>query len=98
MWTDPGSESLFTNRKFGFDSDPRLLDLELLILELFHFVHVYPSQTLIGSLRNGDGDGDGNEIGKKSNRFRQAKQQLCTCITIFVLFSAVVARLQRETA
>ena len=28
---------LFTNWKFGFDSDPRLLDLTLLVLELFHF-------------------------------------------------------------
>ena len=30
-----------TNRKFGFDSDPRLHDLKLLVLELFHFVHVF---------------------------------------------------------
>ena len=35
----------------------------------------------IGSLRN-----DGNENGKKSSRFRQAKQQLCTCITLFCTF------------
>ena len=35
---------------------------------------------------------------QKSNRFRRAKQQLCTCITLFVHFSVVVARLQRETA
>ena len=28
---------LFTNWKFGFDSDPRLHDLTLLVLELFHF-------------------------------------------------------------
>ena len=38
----------------------------------------------IGSLRNDDDDG--NENGKKSNRFRQAKQQLCTCITLFCTF------------
>ena len=38
---------------------------------------------IIGSLRNDDDDdGDGNESGKKSNRFRQAKQRLCTCITL----------------
>ena len=30
-------DGLFTNWKFGFDSDPRLLDLKLLALELFHF-------------------------------------------------------------
>jgi len=53
---------------------------------------------LKGSLRNYDGDGNGNENDKKSNKFRQVKQQLCTCITLFVRFSAVVARLQRETA
>ena len=31
-------DGLFTNWKFGFDSDPRLHDLKLLVLELFHFV------------------------------------------------------------
>ena len=35
---------------------------------------------------------------QKRNRFRQAKQQLCTCIALFLHFPAVVARLQRETA
>ena len=29
-------------------------------------------------------DGDGNEDRKKSNRFRLAKRQLCTCITFFL--------------
>ena len=38
----------------------------------------------IGSLRNDD---DGNENSKKSNRFRQAKQQLCTCVTLFLYIS-----------
>ena len=33
---------------------------------------------------------------QKSNRFRSAKQQLCTCITLFVNFFAVTARLRRE--
>ena len=33
---------------------------------------------------------------QKSNRFTLAKQQLCTCITLFVHFSAVTERLQRE--
>ena len=28
-------------------------------------------------------DRDGNENGKKSNTFRLAKQELCTCITLF---------------
>ena len=31
-------------------------------------------------------DGDGNENGKKNNRFKLAKQQLCTCITLFCTF------------
>ena len=31
-------DGLFANWKFGFDSDPRLHDLQLLVLELFHFV------------------------------------------------------------
>ena len=35
---------------------------------------------------------------QQSYRFRQTKQQLRTFITLFVHFSAVVARLQRETA
>ena len=31
-------DGLFNNWKFGFDSVPRLLDLKLLVLELFPFV------------------------------------------------------------
>ena len=31
-------DGLFTHWKFGFDSDPRLHDLKLLVLELFYFV------------------------------------------------------------
>ena len=42
------------------------------------------STALIGTLRNVDANV--NEIGKKSNRFRLAKQQLCTCITLFCSF------------
>ena len=33
---------------------------------------------------------------QKSNRFRLAKQQLCTRITLFVYFFAVTVRLRRE--
>ena len=36
MWTDPGC--LFTNWRLGFVYDPRLHDLQLLVLELVHFV------------------------------------------------------------
>ena len=39
---------------------------------------------ILGSLSNDDGDD--NENGKKSNRFRLAKQQLYTCITVFCTF------------
>ena len=39
---------------------------------------------ILGSLSKHDGDS--NENGKKSNGFRQAKQQLCTCITFFGTF------------
>ena len=35
---------------------------------------------------------------QKRNRFISAKQQLCTCILLFVHFLAVVIRLQRESA
>ena len=47
---------------------------------------------------NGDGNenGYGNENGKKSNGLGLAKQQLCTCTTLFVHFLAVTARLRRE--
>ena len=38
---------------------------------------------IIRSLSNGDGDG--NEDRKKSNRIRLAKQQLCTCITLLYI-------------
>ena len=39
----------------------------------------------IGSLSNDDGDG--NEDGEKSYWFRLEKQQLCTCITLFLHIS-----------
>ena len=35
---------------------------------------------------------------QKANRLRLTKWQLCTCITLFVHFFAVVTRLQRESA
>ena len=42
---------------------------------------------VLGSLSNDDGDGPtAARTEKKSNRFRLAKQQLCTCITLFVHF------------
>ena len=34
-------DGLLTDWKFGFDSDPRLHDLKLLVLELFHFVLLF---------------------------------------------------------
>ena len=39
---------------------------------------------ILGSLSNEDADG--NENGKKAMLFRLAKQQLCTCITLFCTF------------
>ena len=41
-------------------------------------------------------DGDSNRSGKKSNRLRLAKQQLCTCSVLFVYF--LPSGLQRENA
>ena len=32
---------LYTNREFGFDTDPRFHDLKLLVLELLHFVFYF---------------------------------------------------------
>ena len=54
------------------------------------------TEASLKSLSNEDGDGDGNENGKKSNGLGLAKQQLCTCTTLFVHFLAVTARLRRE--
>ena len=53
----------------------------------------------IESLRNDDDD-DGNENGKKSNRFNLDKQNnnFARASRFFVHFSAVVLRTQRETA
>ena len=50
----------------------------------------------IGSLNNYEGDG--NEDGKKAVGLNKKKQQLCTCVTLFVHFFAVAVRLQRESA
>ena len=45
----------------------------------------WPTRRFIsGNLSNDDSDG--NKNGKKSNRFRLAKQQLFTCITLFCTF------------
>ena len=46
---------------------------------------------LIGSLSNNDDDVDEN---RKSNRFSLAKQQLYTCITLFVHFFEPLPSLQ----
>ena len=46
--------------------------------------NVVRRRVVIGNSSNDDGDGIEN--GKKINRFRLAKQQLCTCITLFCTF------------
>ena len=48
------------------------------------FTPVTSAQGPEGSLSNDDGDS--NENGKKRNRFRLAKQQLCTYSTFFCTF------------
>ena len=49
----------------------------------------YPTENLyaieIGNLSNDDGDGDGNENGKKGNRFVLAKQQLARASHVFYI-------------
>ena len=53
----------------------------------------YVHRMIIGSLSNEDGEG--NENGKKTNRFAQ----FCMCITLFLhFFQALTARLRRETS
>ena len=52
----------------------------------------------IESLRNDDGDGDGNENGKKAIGLDKQNNNFARASRFFVHFSAVVARLQRETA
>ena len=52
------------------------------------FLCVFEAEMLVlilGSLSNEDADG--NESGKKAMLFRFAKQQLCTCITLFLYIS-----------
>ena len=53
---------------------------------------------LIGSLSNDDGDGDGNENGKKAIGFDQQNNNFAPASRFFVHFFAVTARLLRETA
>ena len=59
----------------------------------------YPTENLyaieIGNLSNDEGDG--NENGKKGNRFVLAKQQLARA-SRFLHFCAVFERLRRETS
>ena len=59
------------------------------------------SHSGLKGLSNDDGDGDGNENGKKSNGFRLAKQQFCTCIMLFCTFLSrrcTTTVVQRESA
>ena len=51
---------------------------------------------IIGSLSNDNGNVNENGKKKKGNRFRLPKQQLCSCVTLFVHFFAVPARLRRR--
>ena len=50
---------------------------------------------MLGSSSNGDGDG--NENGKKSNRFILAKEQLCTCSTLIGYFTFYEGRERKAT-
>ena len=52
--------------------------------KLFILSSSFSRTVIVGSLSNDDGDA--NENCKKNNRFRLAKQQLCTCITLFCTF------------
>ena len=54
------------------------------------------SGVTVNFLLNRDDDGDGNENGKKSNRFRLAKQHLHQAF--LYIFFALAAGLQRESA
>ena len=82
-------DAVFSLKKFGSgnvglqDPPPR----SLTDLDYFHtfFSDFYKNekqkQSSLGSLSLlSNDDGDGNEKGKKSNRFRLAKQQLCTLL------------------
>ena len=67
----------------------RLLHFALKILfhfasMLLHFAGIITFCGVTGSLKNDDGNGDEN--GQKSNTFRLAEQQPCTCITSFCTF------------
>ena len=48
--------------------------------------------------RNDDGDGDSNENGKKAVGLNKQNNNFACASRFFVHFSAVFARLQRETA
>ena len=54
------------------------------------------SGVTVNFLLNRDDDGDGNENGKKSNRFRSAKQHVHQAF--LYIFFALAAGLQRESA
>ena len=64
------------------------------LLQLFRSI-----DASLGSLSNDHGDVNKN-VTKATGLIRLAKQQLCTCITLFCTFFqfAVTARLRRETA
>ena len=59
---------------------------------------VGPRRWALGSLRNDDDDGDGNENAKKAMGLDEQNNNFARVSRFLVHFSAVVARLQRETA
>ena len=61
--------------------------------------HDAGSTALLFMGRVRDDNGGFNRDGKKTHKFRLAKQQLCICITdLFVPFFVVGSRLRRETS
>ena len=55
-------------------------------------------KSVLKFLENGNDDGDGNENGKKAICLDKQNDNFARASRFFVNFSAVVARLQRETA
>ena len=54
--------------------------------------------TTIERMNNDDGDGDGNENGKKAKGLDWQNNNFALALRFFVHFFAVAARLQRESA
>ena len=83
---------------FPYPNTEILLILELRIILWVVYNQLYDGRFLFAGYCTDDDDDDGNENGNKAIGLGKQNNNFARASRFFVHFSAVVARLQRETA